>query len=181
MSAEEPSFPVTGILLFPVYLCRTEFAIFRPVGAGKERLSADRAAFHIFPEQQRCFQRLVQREDSGAKPFAQQGVGNTLHTDTFLSIVQRNAAAVVIVAAFMYQLSCPAVLLVAHNKYFILYIHHLLTVRKYPFTIPFIFRVNFRGLFEKFTKNLQIILSERAAAKSFHNFVHIQGESCSLT
>lgn len=62
-----------------------------------------------------------------------------MHADTFLSIVQRDTVAVVIVAAFMYQLSCPVVLLVAHNRYFVLYIHHLLTVRKYPSTIPFIF------------------------------------------
>lgn len=69
-----------------------------------------------------------------------------MHADTFLSIVQRDTVAVVIVAAFMYQLSYPAVLLVAHNRYFVLYIHHLLTVRKYPFTIPFIFGAKWRGL-----------------------------------
>ena len=76
-----------------------------------------------------------------------------MHTDTFLPIIQRDTVALVIVAAFMYQLSCPVVLPITHNRYFALYIHHLLTVKKYPFTIPFIFRVNFRGLFEKFTKN----------------------------
>ena len=69
-----------------------------------------------------------------------------MHTDTFLPIVQRDTVAIVIVAAFVYQLSCPAVLLVAHNRYFALYIHHLLTVRKYPFTIPFIFEAKWRGL-----------------------------------
>lgn len=62
-----------------------------------------------------------------------------MHADTFLSIVQRDTVAIVIVAAFMYQLSYPAVLPITHNRYFVLYIHHLLTVRKYPFTIPFIF------------------------------------------
>jgi len=128
-----------------VYLCRTEFAIFRPVGAGKVRLTADSTAFHILPEQQCRFQRFVQREDSSAEPFAQQGVGNTLHADTFLPIVQRNTVAIVIVAAFMYQLSCPAVLLVAHDRYFALYIHYLLTVKKYPLTIPFIFEPKRRG------------------------------------
>lgn len=126
-------------------------------------MAADRAAFHIFPEQQRSFQRLVQRENGGAKPFAQQGVGNTLHTDTFLPIVQRNAAAIVIVAAFMYQLSCPAVLLVAHNRYFVLYIHHLLTVRKYPFTIPFIFGAKWRGLKQIWSE----LYANREAAVTF--------------
>lgn len=128
-----------------MYLCRTELAVFRPVGAGKERLAADSTVFHILPEQQRRFQRLVQREDSSAEPFAQQGVGNTLHTDTFLPIVQRNTVAIVIVAAFMYQLSCPAVLPVAHDRYFALYIHHLLTVKKYPSIYQFIYRLFFSG------------------------------------
>lgn len=33
-----------------------------------------------------------------------------------------------------------AVLAVIHNRYFVFNMLHLLTVKKYPFTIPYIFR-----------------------------------------
>jgi len=116
-----------------VNLRRTGFAVFRPVGTGKKWLAADLTSFHILPEQQRRFQRLVQRENSNAKPFAQQGIGNALHADTFLSIVQRDTVAVVIVAAFMYQLSRPAVLLVVHDRHLILNMYtSFLTVKNIP-------------------------------------------------
>lgn len=86
-----------------------------------------------------------------------------MHTDTFLPIVQRETVAIVIVAAFMYQLSCPAVLPVAHDRYFALYIHHLLTVKKYPFTIPFIFGSKRRGLKRIWSE----IYANREAAVTF--------------
>jgi len=58
---------------------------------------------------------------------------------------------------------------------------HLLTVKKYPFTIPYIFGAKIGGLFENFTKNSQFTLSEVAAKKSLHYSVHISGESCRLS
>ena len=81
-----------------------------------------------------------------------------------LPIVQRDTVAIVIVVAFMYQLSCPAVLLVTYNRYFALYIHHLLTVRKYPFTIPFIFWPKRRGIKRIWSE----IYANREAAVTFH-------------
>ena len=40
---------------------------------------------------------------------------------------------------------------------------HLQTVKKYPFTIPYILGTKIGGLFENFTKNSQFTLSEVAA------------------
>ena len=43
----------------------------------------------------------VQRQDGGLEPPAQQRIGNALHTDTFLPIVQQEAVPVTVIAALM--------------------------------------------------------------------------------
>ena len=64
--------------------------------------------------EQRGRQASVQGKDSGAEPFANQGVGDTLRTDTFLAVVQEQAVSAVIVAAFMHQPPDRPVLLIGH-------------------------------------------------------------------
>ena len=43
----------------------------------------------------------VQREDGCLKPSAQHGIGNALHTDTFLAIVQQEAVSVTVITTLM--------------------------------------------------------------------------------
>lgn len=45
---------------------------------------------------------------------------------------------------------------------------HLLTVKKYPFTIPYIFLAKIGGLFDNFTKKSQFSLSEVAERVAEH-------------
>ncbi|EDS72184.1 hypothetical protein ANASTE_01894 [Anaerofustis stercorihominis DSM 17244] len=140
MSAQEPPFPVAGCFLPAVNLLCTELAVSGPVGTGEEWLTTDHAAFEFIPEQKLRFQRLIQRQDSTAEPFAEKRIGNTLNADTFLSIVQCNTVAAVIVAAFRYQLTHPSVLRIVHNRNLIMDRNtSFLTVKKHPSTIHFIF------------------------------------------
>ena len=59
----------------------------------------------------------VQRQDGHLEPPAQQRIGNTLHTDTFLHIVQQEAVSVTVVAALMGEPAGLAVLGVTHYRY----------------------------------------------------------------
>jgi len=101
--------------------------VFRPVGTGKKGLAADSTPFVFLPIKQSSRQRLIQRQDSGAKPSAQQGVGNALHAHAFFSIVKDKAVPALIVAALMDQLSCPAVLGISHDGDFFFNFHRLLS------------------------------------------------------
>lgn len=56
----------------------------------------------------------VQRKDGGAEPFADQRVGDTLWTNTFLAVVQEQAVSAIIVAALMHQPPGRSVLLIGH-------------------------------------------------------------------
>ncbi len=60
----------------------------------------------------------VQGKDSGAEPFADQGVGDTLRTDTFLAVVQEQAVAAIVIATLMHQPPGCTVLLVGHVRDF---------------------------------------------------------------
>ena len=51
-----------------------------------------------------------------AKPFTEKRVRNALDVDASFPIVQKNTVAAVIVTAFMYQLTHPAVLRIIHNR-----------------------------------------------------------------
>ena len=63
-------------------------------------------------------QASVQGKDGGAEPFANQGVGDALRTDTFLAVVQEQAVSAVIVAALTHQPSGCAILLIGHVRDF---------------------------------------------------------------
>ena len=67
-------------------------------------------------------------------------IGNTLDADTFLPIIQKNAVAVIVVAALMHQFTLPAVLRIIHNRNLTMDKNTaFLTAKKCPSTIQFIF------------------------------------------
>ena len=116
MRRQEVSFPLAFRLFLPAHLHRTIRAVFGPVGVGRKRRPADGAAFDLVP----AFgdlgaQGRVQRQDGHLEPPAQQRIGNTLHTDTFLPIVQGDTISVDVVAALMHQPPRSAVLAVIHD------------------------------------------------------------------
>ena len=59
-------------------------------------------------------QTSVQREDGGTEPAAHQRIGDTLRTDTFLAVVQKQAIPAIVVTALMHQSPGGAVLLIGH-------------------------------------------------------------------
>ena len=63
-------------------------------------------------------QASIQGKNGSAEPFANQGIGDALRTDTFLAVVQEQAVSAIIVAALMYQPPSCAVLLVGHVRNF---------------------------------------------------------------
>jgi hypothetical protein len=103
---------VTG--LTPPLLFSTFRTVFRPVGFWHKVAAADGTGLHAVTVEQSSAQASVQRQDGGTKPFADQRVGDTLRADTFLTIVQKQAAPAVIIAAAMYQSPGCAVLLIIH-------------------------------------------------------------------
>ena len=117
MRRQEVSFPLAFRLFLPAYLHRAIRAVFGPVGVGRKRRPADGAAFDFVP----AFgdlgaQGRVQRQDGHLEPPAQQRIGNTLHTDTFLPIVQGDTVSGNVVAALMHQFPRSAVLAVIHDR-----------------------------------------------------------------
>ena len=68
--------------------------------------------------EQRGRQASVQGKDSGAEPFANQGVGDTLRTDTFLAVVQEQTVPAIIVAALPHQPPDRPALLIGHVRDF---------------------------------------------------------------
>ena len=93
-------------------------AVFRPVGFRREAgpaLTAQLQVIVVFGNL--GAQNGIQREDSSPEPAAQQGIGNALHTDTFLPIVQQEAVAAHIVAALPRQPPGLAVLRIVHLRY----------------------------------------------------------------
>ena len=118
MRRQEVSFPLPFSLFLPARPHRTIRAIFGPVGLWCEHGPAYGAAFHLVPALADLgVQGRVQREDGGPKPPAQQRIGNALDAHTFLSIVQKQAVAVTVIAALMRQLPGLAVLPVIHSRY----------------------------------------------------------------
>ena len=118
MRRQEVSFPLAFRLFLSAYLHRTIRAVFGPVGVGRKGRPADGAAFDIIP----AFgdfgaQGRVQRQDGHLEPPAQQRIGNALDAHTFLSIVQKQAVPVTVIAALMRQLPGLAVLPVIHSRY----------------------------------------------------------------
>ena len=105
-------------LFLPAHPHRAIGAVFGPVGLRSEHGPAHGAAFHFVPALADLgVKGRIQREDGGSKPPAQQRIGNALDAHTFLSIVQKQAVPVTIIAAFMRQLPGLAVLPVIHFRY----------------------------------------------------------------
>lgn len=124
MRRQEVSFPLAFRLFLPAHLHRAIRAVFGPVGVGRKRRPADGAAFDFVP----AFgdfgaQGRVQRQDGHPEPPAQQRIGNTLHTDTFLPIVQQEAVSVTVVAALMGEPAGLAVLGITHVLALVRHIH----------------------------------------------------------
>jgi len=62
-------------------------------------------------------QLIVYWQQRQCKPFAQQRIGNALHTDAAIATIQREAVSVIIVAALMHQPPRPSVLPVVHDRH----------------------------------------------------------------
>ena len=112
------SFPLPLGLFTAAHFLGAGGAVFRPVGLRREAGPALTAPLQIIVAL--CdlgTQNSVQREDSRPEPAAQQGVGNALNADTFLSVVQQEAVAAHIVAARPRQPPGLAVLRIVHLRY----------------------------------------------------------------
>ena len=107
--------PVTGVLLPPMYPSGAGFAVFRPVGTGDESRPALGAPLHADAAEYLRFQRLVLWQYRPAEPLAADGIGNRLWADTFLTIVQQQAVAVIVATAgFPNKGVCPSALCRGH-------------------------------------------------------------------
>ena len=94
------SFPLPFSLLAAAHFLGAGGAVFCPVGLRRKAGPALTAPFQMIVAL--CdlgAQNSVQRKDSRPEPAAQQGVGNALHTDTFLPVVQQEAVTAHVVAA----------------------------------------------------------------------------------
>ena len=105
-----------GVLLSPLPL-GTGGAIFGAVGGRIDRLAANGAAFfRSFPHYVGQ-QLMVGGKHRVSEPVAQQRVGNTLYADARLSIIQREAVAVIVITAELpNELFGAAELLVIHTR-----------------------------------------------------------------
>ena len=90
--------------------------VFRAVRTGNEPFPAFCTLLGGEVGKEGGFQLLVHWQYRGTKPLADQRVGNTLDADTFLSIVQGDTKAIVVVAAFVHQPTHLSVLLVVHYR-----------------------------------------------------------------
>lgn len=111
-----PLFPLTSGGVAALHSCGAIRTIFRTVRTGKKPFPAYCALLGIEVGKESGFQLLVHWQYRGTKPLADQRIGNALGADTFLTIVQGNTKAIIVVAAFVYQSSHPPVLLVVHYR-----------------------------------------------------------------
>ena len=63
-------------------------AVFDAVGAGRKGRAAYGTAAQVLPLVKLGLQLLISRQDGGAKPLAQQRIGNKLRTDARFPVVQ---------------------------------------------------------------------------------------------
>src|SRR5699024_2257376 len=118
MRRQEVSLPLPFSLFLPAHPHRTIRAVFGPVGLRCEHGPAYGAVFHLVPALPDLgVQGRVQRENGGSNTPAQQRIGNALDAHTVLSIVQKQAVPVTVLAALMRQLPGLAVLPVIHSRY----------------------------------------------------------------
>lgn len=115
MRGLEVSFPLAFRFLTAAHHLGAGGTVFRTITGGNEQRAADGTVFTVSTVVNGGFQFLVQRQDDGMEPFAQQRVGNALDTDAFFAVIQSNTVAVVVIAALMNQPPCPAILAVVHD------------------------------------------------------------------
>ena len=90
-------------------------AVFPPGGARHKHRPTLGTGPRLSPAEQGSTQPLVHWQNGGAEPFAVEGICDTLQTNTFFTIVQQEAVAVIIVTAAMYQSLNGSVLLVGQT------------------------------------------------------------------
>ena len=78
-------------------------AVFYAVGTGRKGRAAYGTVAQVLPLVQLGLQLLIVRQDGGAKPLAQQRIGNKLRTDARFPVVQKQAIPVIIVAAALFR------------------------------------------------------------------------------
>lgn len=110
----EVSFPLAFRFLTAAHYWGAGVTVFRAITGGNEQRAADGTVFTVSVVANGGFQFLVQWQDGGAKPFAQQGIGNALDTDAFFAVIQSNTVAVVVIAALMNKPPHPPILAVIH-------------------------------------------------------------------
>lgn len=90
--------------------------VFRAVRTGNEPFPAFCTLLGGEVGKEGGFQLLVHWQYRGTKPLADQRIGNALGADTFLTIVQGDTKAIVVVAAYVHQSTHLSVLLVVHYR-----------------------------------------------------------------
>ena len=99
-----------------LHSCSTIRTVFRTVRTGKKPFPAYCALLGIEVGKESGFQLPIHWQYRGTKPLADQRVGNALGADTFLTIVQGDTKAIVVVAAFVHQPTHLSVLLVVQYR-----------------------------------------------------------------
>ena len=99
-----------------LHSCGAIRTVFRTVRTGKKPFPTFCALLGGEVGKEGGFQLLVHWKYRGTKPLADQRIGNALGADTFLTIVQGNTKAIVVVAAFVHQPTHLSVLLVVHYR-----------------------------------------------------------------
>ena len=107
------AFPFAGGFLPPAYIGSALATVFASVGVRHKHRSTLGTGSRLSSVEQGGTQPLVCWQDGGAEPFTDQGIGDTLDTDTRLpAVIKSKAVAAVIIAAVMYQPPDGPVLLV---------------------------------------------------------------------
>ena len=94
------AFPFAGSFLSPAHIGGALVTVFAPIGARHEHRPALGTGPRPSSVEQCGTQPLVCWQDGGAEPFADQGIADTLDTDTrFPAVIKSKAIAAVIIAA----------------------------------------------------------------------------------
>ena len=111
-----PLFPLTAGGVAALHSCGAIRAVFRTVRTGNESFTAFCALLGAEVGKESGFQLPIHWQYRGTKPLADQRIGNALGADTFLTIVQGDTKAIVVVAAFVHQPTHLSVLLVVQYR-----------------------------------------------------------------
>ena len=112
-----PVFPCPQLLALALAFLGTVWTVEAVWTSGRKQCPAFPATPRLASLHQFGIKCRVQREDGSLKPSAQHGIGNALHTDTFLAIVQQEAVSVTVITTLMREPPGLAVLAVIHSRY----------------------------------------------------------------